>query len=299
MLQASSFKCFTLVSGLLSAALWSPVISLSVLFLWLGIVNIKDDAQCERPLGVWALVGGVLFATAVAIWLCGLAISAGSGFMSENTNARPLGQPGLLARLFPGKSIFEVLSALRSTPELCGTLQRAFNAILIFALAAWLALGAAWVWPLHDTPHHCSHSLVSVSFYAVFSLTVALLVVSAVACMAAMCLAVCGMSIRNAIDGVVEMLHGVLALSEGDKHSDRGETANLNGGVSSSQQSFHIAEKDHESINVAHTTADVDVGFQNFDKTGGVASCKENSEDEFGESESETLVKRNSRRRIP
>jgi hypothetical protein len=207
--------CLSIAAALCSLALWSPVICLAVLFLWLGITSLREPANnaCERPLAVWAIAGGSLFSAAAVVWLCGAAVSAGS-----NLRARPLArrQPSILARMFPGKTAFEALSALRdASPSVYATTERAIHAVLIVALAVWLALGAAWVWPLHDAPNHCSAALVSISFYSVFGLVAALVVVATAACVAAACLAVCGMSVRNAVDGVVEMLHGVLALSEG------------------------------------------------------------------------------------
>ena len=116
--------------------------------------------------------------------------------------------------MFLGKPAFEALASLRSSPTVCATVERAMQAALVLALAAWLVLGAVWVWPLRDRSHHCNPAFVSISFYAIIGLVVVLLALACAVCVLCTCLAVCGLSLRGAVDGVVEMIHGVLTLGE-------------------------------------------------------------------------------------
>ena len=206
--------CLGIAAGLCTLTLWSPVICLSGLFLYLGISNYNTFLSCERPLAIWALAGGSVFGSAVVVWLVGLAVASASCLQTDREPGIPRGQPGKLARMFLGKPAFEALASLRSSPTVCATVERSFQAILVLAMAAWLVVGAVWVWPLHDSPHHCNPALISVSFYVVIGLVVVLLIIAVTLCILCTCLAVCGLSLRGAVDGVVEMIHGILSMGD-------------------------------------------------------------------------------------
>lgn len=213
-MDSSPRWCLCISSALCSFALWSPTLALSALFIYLGGVHLQnpDNARCEKPIAAWAFAGGLAMLASAAVWFCSAVFSACAQPVKVE---RPPMRPTFISRLFPGRTAFEALSALRSTPTTCVSIERSMYAVLAISLVVWLVLGAAWVWPLHDVPHHCSVTLVSVSFYTVFGLLVAVLIIVGAACVTAMCLTICGIGIRNAVDGVADIIHGMLALSEG------------------------------------------------------------------------------------
>lgn len=207
--------CLCIATGLCSVALWSPVISLAGLFLYLGITSFGTFPACERPLAIWALAGGSAFAGSVIVWLAGAAVALASRTCCARDTGKLRGQhPSRLAQTFLGRPAFEALASLRSSPTTWAAVERSLFAVLVLAVGAWLVVGAVWVWPLHDAAHHCSPVLVSVSFYVTVGLVIVLVAVACVASIFCTCLSICGLGFRSAIDGIVEIVHGLLTLGE-------------------------------------------------------------------------------------
>lgn len=168
-----------------------------------------------------------MFGAAVLVWLVGLIVSTTVSLSRESSDdlIAPHGRPGQLAQMFLGRPAFEALAALRRAPTLCATVERTLQAVLVLAMAAWLVVGAVWVWPLHANPHHCNPSFVAISFYITIGLVVVLFAVAIIACMLCTCLVACGLNLRGAVDGFVEMIHGLLTLNDEPSRSRGGAKA--------------------------------------------------------------------------
>jgi len=218
--------CRLFAEGCAVAACWAPLLSVSAVLLYLGARDAAEQRfqACPVPLHWWAVAAGAAMLLVALLQLVQYAATTCSIVLTSRGDAAPIDGAGTddpQAKARTGGCAAVPFSdhgccdgyriaapftsgAHRASQSTGMLVLISLTGVIVTFIVVWFLVGAVWVFPLKDVSNVCDHTLVSVCFYLIMVVLVALAVLLFLACVGGCCAIILAASVGAAFRGLFD-----------------------------------------------------------------------------------------------